>query len=965
MTRASDDAFDPDEPTRPVLGRRELGLAGIAAIAGATLGGCELAGPPERIVPPVARAPGSVPGVPVDVATATDRQGYAVGLVVRTREGRPIKIEGNPRHPFSLGGTGPAEQAALADLYDRDRLLALRGPAGAGRHGLLEALRRPRTREGEGLHVLLPPTSSPIVLASLARLREVLPRARVHLDGAEAPVARWAGARIAFGELLEAHRDYAAADVLVSVGSDALSLGPTALRAARFFAGRRAVDRTTPADHRMYAIESALSITGAFADRRFAARPSEVAGFPAELLAELARRGLQVPDVLRAAVAELPDPSPPRRAFVAHVVDAILRARGRVLLEVGDSLPPASHAIAHAIEALVGGGVVRHSASPMAAYGETTFDLAPLIDALDSGAVDTLVVCGGSNPCYGSARADAFDGVVRRAAVRIVLASHPHETAEAATWRVPEAHFLERWGALRAQDGTLGFVQPTSEPLGEVFTTDDLLGELAGAGHAVTARSRVEELASRSDLDAGAFREALATGVVAGSAYAPIEATIAFDAVARAARSLLERASEPRGDDVLELLLAPDPRGATRSPNNGWLRELPEPLTKLVWDNAALIAPATADRLGVATGDVVQIANGGAAVELPAFVQTGQAEDTLVAWRGFGRRAGGRFATRGGADVGPLDALGAWLPPPVRVTPTGRVHVLVTTQSTSRQEGEPVALRVTPAELSADPDRIARRNEDPPSLYFVPTASAHRWAMAIDLAKCTGCSACVVACEVENNTPVVGKMQVSLRREMQWLRVDRYFDQTDGELKVSMQPMLCQHCGKAPCEYVCPTAATVHSEDGLNEMIYNRCVGTRFCSNNCPYKVRRFNYFDFHRDVAPIETLRMNPEVTVRSRGVMEKCTFCVQRLRHGERDAAAAGRALGGDEVETACQQACPTRAIAFGLVSDPTSEVARWHASPRAYAVLGELGVRPRVRYLARIDADEHLRDEEGERR
>ena len=405
---------------------------------------------------------------------------------------------------------------------------------------------------------------------------------------------------------------------------------------------------------------------------------------------------------------------------------------------------------------------------------------------------------------------------------------------------------------------------------------------------------------------------------------------------------------------ALELDVLPDPRLGTGSDGNvPWLLELPEPVSKLVWDNALLVAPALAKREGLTTGDVVRVSRRGDHVEIPVLVQPGQAPGAVCAWLGWGR-SGAESNVRGkGVDVSPLRmAESPFLVVGVKLEKTGRRHQLVTTQQEGSQHGRPIALRKSRAEWKAEPDFARPQNEDPDSILPDRLHGSPQWGMAIDLSKCTGCSTCVIACQVENNVPVVGKGQVALGREMHWLRIDRYYEGSEDNPRVDSQPMACQHCEKAPCEYVCPVNATVHSPDGLNEMVYNRCVGTRFCSNNCPYKVRRFNFYNYNQHPPPILELSKNPDVTVRGRGVMEKCTYCVQRIRRAQIDARIARKRLADGDVVTACQQACPTRAIEFGDVSDPRSKVSQAQHNRRAYAVLNEVGTVPRTRYLARID-------------
>ncbi|MCA9560900.1 MAG: 4Fe-4S dicluster domain-containing protein, partial [Myxococcales bacterium] len=518
------------------------------------------------------------------------------------------------------------------------------------------------------------------------------------------------------------------------------------------------------------------------------------------------------------------------------------------------------------------------------------------------------------------------------------LADAPDPSAALATHVVPALHPLERWGDARAADGTVSLVQPVIRPLVPGVSAETVLSTLAGDTRTDRAR-----LAARW----GHLDQALATGVLPDT-----RATFEARAVDPGAVEAALRQVEGPAPEGLHLSVRPDRRlGLGEGAHNPWLQELPEPVTQVVWDNAALIGRATAAEAGVATGDVVRLTRGARSIELPALIVPDQAEGQLTVWLGFGRAGVG-------VDAGPLRSLDApWLTGPVELASVGRRHDLVTTQRHHRLGDEPPVLHRTLDAWRREPDFARHHAEPPPSILpdrldgETPQREG-QWGMTIDLDKCIGCNACVVACQAENDIPTVGKAMVALGREMHWLRVDHYrVDEGPEAGRTLVQPMACQHCEKAPCEYVCPVGATTHSPDGLNEMTYNRCVGTRFCSNNCPYKVRRFNFFDYRRGQPQTLRLQANPDVTARARGVMEKCTYCVQRIRRAQIEARAEGRPLGPAPVQTACQQTCPADAIAFGRVDLADSRVSRERRSPRAYAVLNALGTRPRTMYLARI--------------
>ncbi|MGE0789433.1 MAG: 4Fe-4S dicluster domain-containing protein [Sandaracinaceae bacterium] len=927
-----------DEPIVPALSLSRRGF--LAGVSVTTLGGlieaCEPASS-EDLVPFVREEAEQIPGVSQLYATAALRGGYAIGVLAESRDGRPIKIEGHPEHPMSLGATGPREQASLLSLYDPDRL---RTPSERGRpRGWLHFDRAfgPRSERpyvaarGEGLAVLLPASTSAVLASRLARLRERYPEVRVFFDPTGAPLARWEGARAALGGPLDPHVDLSRAERVVFLDADALTRGPAALRDARGWARRRAPG----ADHsRCYAFEGAVTCTGVSADERLPTPPSRIGAVALALLAHIAPERASTPEDV------------PHADAVAAIAADLRAHHGRSVVLVGDGQPAEVHAIGALLNAALGAHdrTLRYRACPILGAGSDAFDLAPLRHALEEHAVDTLVIAD-ANPAYALPDAERFARAMGRAQEIVSLTRFLDETARHASWTLPSLHPLERWGLHRAFDGTPTLAQPMIAPLVAGETPEGLLARLTGDSR--DARAAVADAWS-AQLDAPSFEEGLARGFADAPEMETATPRPRWDALTALATRIARRRDANR--QGLELDLRPDARLEWgEDAENPWLEEMPEPITQLVWGNAALLSPSEMARRELADGDLVELrsADGTTHVTLPALGVPGTAEGTVVGWRGFGRRHGGRHAEHVGVDLGPL-ALAAT----VTVARMGTQGALARTQEHARLDhAEAIYRRASLARWRRDPSLTGGTEDPPPTLYPPWPREGPQWGMAIDLGRCTGCSACVVACQAENDVPSVGKTEVALGREMHWLRIDRCLVGAEGEERTGFMPMLCQHCEHAPCEYVCPTNATVHSPDGLNEMVYNRCVGTRFCSNNCPYKVRRFNWFDFHRERTPREQLVLNPDVTVRRRGVMEKCTFCVQRIRRADR--------YGAGELKTACQQACPTEAIAFGDVDDPETRVAAWQRLPHAYAALGELGTRPRVRYLARIDRERESDD------
>jgi Fe-S-cluster-containing dehydrogenase component len=957
----------------PEVTRRGLfGLLGAsAALAGA--GACGR-GPREDIVPYVNQPPEVTPSVPSLYATAMSVGGYGVGMLVTSHEGRPTKAEGNPHHPASTGAIGAFEQASILSLYDgtRARWLTHRGVP-ATWQGFAQAI-TPRAPPGRRVHILLEPTASPHVVALVEQVRERGDVA-VHFDAALSRQNVWRGAELAFGRAVEPRWDFGQADVVVALDCDFLGAATTPPAWARAWAGRRRVDRPSAVLSRLYVAEGRLTVTGMAADERLRVRPSEVEALGADLLAALlAHPGPAVPEQTREVAARRRDAKRERGerdAWVAAMARDLRAGGAASLVVVGDGQPPRVHALAHAMNEVLGavGRTVAYAASPVFEAGRESHGLDGLVRAIDAGEVSALVLVGG-DPAF-SAPADVdLTRRIRAVSTTAFVGQRPGETAPLCDWFVPEAHFLESWGDARAFDGTASIAQPLIRPAFEGKTAAQILAAFAGKPEA-TSRDLVEShwrAASAGEFEP-LWRRALVTGVVEQSGTAPSAVRVDWTPIAQA----LALPSPP--PPALEIAYFADGKVHDgRFADIPWLQELPDPVTKLTWDNAALVSPATAKRLGLESERGLELAVRERTVRAPVLVVPGMADDLVAIALGYGRSFDDGAERPVGVDAYAIrDSRALWFDEAAAHEVPGHFP-LALTQEHGSMEGRPIVLSRTIDEYRSDPAFATTHNKRPRSLYFLPPNAVRstpstpapetltpetrtprtptpQWGMTIDLNACTGCSACVVACMAENNIPVVGKAEVRLGRAMHWLRIDRYFTGDPNDPAVVVQPMLCQHCEAAPCEYVCPVNATVHSPDGLNEMVYNRCVGTRFCSNNCPYKVRRFNFFNYHVDEDPARRLAMNPDVTVRARGVMEKCTYCVQRIREVEIRARREGRPIRDGEVVTACQQTCPTGAIVFGDISDPTTRVSQGRQNARLYAVLNDVGTLPRTRYLARI--------------
>ncbi len=928
---------------------------GFVQLAGASLGLAGLTActrqPPERIIPYIEQPENLIPGKPLFFATSMSLGGFGIGLIAESQMGRPTKLAGNPSHPFTKGGSGVFAQAETLNLYDPDRAQTLNRegrilPWETLGSELAPALQALEALNGAGLALLTPTVTSPTTKAQIDAVRQRFPQVRwvqyepLHRD------AVYEGTRIAFGEPVEVRYDLTKADVIVSLGADLLGAGPGALRYAKDFASRRKVidDREM---NRLYVAESSPSETGAIADHRAPASSSELAAFALALAARLGVAGISAPE-LHGELA----------GWLDAVADDLQAHSGASLVVADENADPALQALAHAINGQLGnlGTTVLASDPALAELSMQADDLAELVVAMSAGDVEALFVLGG-NPVYDAPADLGFAEALAEVPLRVHLSAFENETSELCNWRIPESHMLEAWGDVRALDGTISITQPLIEPLYQSRSINEVLAMVAGRPDSDYELVRAVWRGALGANFETVWRQALHDGFATDSALPAKAVTVDGGAVAEAAGSLGGHA------EGLELQITSDRAVYDgRYTNNGWLMELPRPLTKITWDNAALVAPATAEELGIETNDVVKVEVGDHSIDLPVWVTPGQAKDTVSVQLGYGREAAGRVGNGVGANAYELRTNDhSWLAHGVTLTQTGRTHQLASTQThfnldqqDEQAEQRHLVRHGTLEHYKEAPDFVQHMgHEIKPGLSMFPDweYNSYKWGMAIDLTSCTGCNACVVSCQAENNIPIVGREQVLVGREMQWLRIDRYYSGSLDNPAMHHQPVACMHCERAPCELVCPVGATVHDEEGLNTMVYNRCIGTRYCSNNCPYKVRRFNFLKYNDTSTPVLKLARNPNVSVRMRGVMEKCTYCIQRINNARIEAKKEDRRIRDGEVITACQEACPTDAIAFGDLNDPNSQVTAWQAQQTNYELLHDLSNAPRTTYLAKI--------------
>jgi len=931
------------------------------ALAGMT--GCVRL-PLEPIVPYVRQPEDVIPGRPMFYATAMTLGGYASPLLVESHLGRPTKIEGNDQHPASLGGTDIFAQASILGLYDPDRSQSVM-ELGDQRswQAFINAIRGPlsaqKALQGAGIRILTPTISSPTLADQLRNFLKIYPQAKWHVYE---PVNRdnvLEGAKLAFGQPVETRYDFGKADVIVSLDADFLYAGfPGNVRYIRDFAKRRNPDGNM---NRLYVVESTPTTTGAKADHRLPMRAVDIEDFV---------RGLSLLltwNLNGGGVSTGLDPSASwnadERAVAIGLVRDLAVHRGSSVVIPGDHQSPWVHAIAHAINRELGNvdKTVFYTEPVDANPVNQSQSIETLIADIHGGGVDLLVIVGG-NPAYDAPADLDFANVLKngRIPLRVYLGLYQNETAELCQWHINQAHELEAWGDARAYDGTASIIQPLIAPLyggkSPVEFVALLSGQTDAAGYDLV-RGYWQKQHAGEDFEAF-WRKSLHDGWIAGTACEP-KSVAAKDTTLTGLQA---------ADNAIELNIRRDPTVYDgQFSNNGWLQELPKPMTKLVWDNAILIGPKMAERLQIKVEDVVELELNGKKVTGPVWVQAGHPDNSVTVTLGYGRRRAGRVGTAVGFDAYALRTSSApWIATGLQIRKTGETYKLASTQGYQTMDTpdgghRPLVRETTLEEYRQEPNFAKEQGEEPApglTLYkpYPYKEEDYAWGMAIDLNSCVGCNNCMIACQSENNIAVVGKEQCVIGRHMHWIRVDAYYQGDRDNPKAYFQPVPCMQCENAPCEVVCPVGATNHSSEGLNDMVYNRCVGTRYCSNNCPYKVRRFNFLLFSDWETPQYKMMRNPDVSVRSRGVMEKCTYCIQRINEHKIDAETASVREGkeikvGDELQTACQQSCPAGAIIFGNINDPESKVSKLKAQSRNYSLLGELNTRPRTTYLAEV--------------
>ncbi|HEY4762179.1 MAG TPA: TAT-variant-translocated molybdopterin oxidoreductase [Candidatus Sulfotelmatobacter sp.] len=926
---------------------------GFLKVMGASLGLAGMTGcvrlPLEPIVPYVRQPENVIPGRPMFYATAMTLGGYANPVLVESHLGSPTKIEGNDLHPASMGGTDIFAQASILGLYDPDRSQSVMSmgdqrSAAAFWNAIRGPLSAQKALQGQGIRILTPTISSPTLADQLGNFLKIYPQAKWHVYE---PVNRdnvLEGAKLAFGQPVETRYDFEKADVIVSLDADFLYAGfPGNVKYIRDFASRRNPDATM---NRLYVIESTPTTTGAKADHRLPVRATNLEGLVRGLAAGFGSSGT--------ATGGMGEPA----NFFAMLAQDLEAHQGSSVVIAGDQQPPAVHALAHAMNTKLGnvGKTVFYTDTVETNPANQAESLKDLAADMGSGKVDLLIILGG-NPAYDAPAdlnfADAMTS--GKVPLRVHHGLYQNETAELCQWHVNQSHELEAWGDARAYDGTVSIIQPLIAPLYNGKSAIEFVALLSGQTDANgydLVRAYWQKQHTGADFEQF-WRKSLHDGWIEGTAFA----AKSFTAKSSAAPSQAKAAD----DQEIELNIRRDPTIYDgQFSNNGWLQELPKPMTKLTWDNAVQIGPKMAERLQVKVEDVVELELNGKKIQGPVWIQAGHPDNSVTIFLGYGRKRAGRVGTAQGFDAYALrTSANPWIATGVQIRKTGATYPLASTQGMQSMDTPDGAHRPLVRERSLEEYRkepnFAKEEETPYelSLYqpYPYKEEDYAWGMTIDLNSCVGCNNCMLACQSENNIAVVGKEQTKLGRHMHWIRVDAYYQGDRDNPRAFFQPVPCMQCENAPCEVVCPVGATNHTTEGLNDMVYNRCVGTRYCSNNCPYKVRRFNFLLFQDWETPQYKMMRNPDVSVRSRGVMEKCTYCVQRINERRIDAEREDRKINDTELQTACQQSCPAGAIIFGNMNDPNSKVSKLKAQARNYSLLGELNTRPRTTYLAEV--------------
>jgi MoCo/4Fe-4S cofactor protein with predicted Tat translocation signal len=951
---------DASELSMTDMSRRSfLGLLGASmALAGATLSGC-IRKPIQKILPYTKRPEDLIPGKPKYFATSAKFGSGVQGLLVESHEGRPTKIEGNPQHPMSQGKSTVWAQSAILDLYDPDRSKNIRQSGNAVSWDkydftIKKHLETYSKNKGTGLGLLVEQNPSPTFQNLLSTFQDQYPKAKIYRGDETYPAFAEAGLALLGANQVLPSYNFEKADVILSLDCDFLGIEGDTLKYSREYSNRRRIKSQSESMNRLYVVEPGFTSTGASADHRLRLKGSQIFDFLVALSSALFKKGISFPDGSESIFATLNSIASKQvnsgdiNQWATVVAKDLINNKKKSLIITGYRQPSWVHALSTLLNTAL------QNNNKTITFHKSPYDINPeslqsLSTSLKQKSITTLFMIG-TNPACDAPFDLELTSLISKIPTSVHLSDAVNETSNISTWHIPRSHFLEAWGDHYASDGSSSLQQPLIAPLHNTSVSDiEFLSHLLG--NSKNGYDSVKATWKNHD-----WRKGLHKGVIDASAPKPYSGSFKWTHLVPVLKSLNAKSSD------LEINFSLDTKVLDgRFANNAWLQELPDPMTKLTWENAALISPTTAKSLTIKSGDVIKISVKDRSLRIPALISPGVADETLMLALGYGRTHAGRIGNDVGVNVNQLrSASNPYVESGATLQKTNTHVKLAITQDHHSMEGRALVREASLKHYKEEPNFVQKQEVMPASkiksLYTEPNKKdGQQWGMAIDLNTCTGCNACTIACQSENNIPVVGKTEVLNGREMHWIRLDRYFNGEVENPESVFQPVPCMQCENAPCETVCPVAATSHSPEGLNDMAYNRCIGTRYCSNNCSYKVRRFNYFNYAKrsnETSPLISMQANPDVTVRFRGVMEKCTYCVQRINSAKADVHRIGEDFVTDgAIKPACAQACPANAIVLGDINDKNSEVFKLKKQNKNYALLSELNTKPRTTYLAKI--------------
>jgi len=954
------------------LSRRNFLSLVAASVALAGLEGCKK--PVQKIIPYVEAEIATVPGIPKHYASTMPFKNNALGIIIENHDERPVRVNGNEKHPSSMGKSNSFSQATTLNMYDPDRSRGVRfNGKKVDWSEYVKYGQSINNKKGEGLAVLSQESSSPTMQFMHKEFKKIYPDADWIVYEPINNENLYKGIEKAFGKKLQPFNRLENAQTILSIGSDFLGVEDNSIYHTRKFALNRDLKDEKSTMNRFYAVESFMTPTGSSADHRLNVPSHEFGIVLKELAGELKKLGLNI---------NAKSMKTSNHLWIKTVAEDLMKDKGQSIIIGGSDLSPELHCLIAGINSQLEAPIDYY---PLDRSHVTSMkDFKALCEKMRKGLVDNLIILGG-NPVYDAPADYNFEECLSNVKSSVHLSDFYDETSKHCQWNIAQAHFFESWGDAMTYDGYASVIQPQIRPLFDSRSALQVLTPVIfkedRSSYDTIKKVWKDSIVKESNFERnwekvlhdGVYSKSLIKSKKVRSAKKVSTAVLSKD-------QILET-------DKFEVIFTPSSSVYDgRYANNGWLQEIPKPITSLTWDNVAFISMKVAKKLNIKNGQMIQVSLGNASIKVPAWIVPGQNKKTITLELGYGREFSGRIGSGVGFNVYPLRTstnMGCAMNASIKVL--NETYPIASTQDHygfeedklaapgfSNLSGDEVQSRIpdlvkqsTLEEYKKHPEFVQdiveshkpdkKRSWADHSMYNIEPeydySKGNQWGMSIDLTSCTSCNACSIACQSENNIPVVGKQQVMNGREMHWIRIDNYFSGDPDNPEVSTQSVACVHCELAPCEQVCPVGATTHSTDGTNQMTYNRCLGTRYCANNCPYKVRKFNFYNYTRDLPEVVQMAMNPDVSMRFRGVMEKCTYCYQRVSEARIKAENEHRELVDGDIKVACAQSCPADAIKFGDINDPNSEVSKAKRRNRDYALLGQLGTSPRTTYLAKI--------------